>query len=419
MNPLLMSGNDLLMLEERQLRMFLTEVRPAGEEKSELYPEPQIWNASFIGILVSLPYVIQKILDRCGDATTYGRRAQRMLSPLTALHLSGIPFLIGWAREMLLMESGVAGQKPGVAYDDGELAFTDEDAAACLRFIYEATSNYRQDGRLYPSDTRALGSDYRILPSQEAIEIAGKCQNVDEVGARGILGFMASVRSLSFLMEADTRDALMVHGPYPAAEPGRQLIVFECNDLRWPLFPNFPMSGGVRWQLADQPFPTANLAIAFVVREAQVEADRFGTLYIEPLTPQNVVSASLWTRGSDPYIDEGLTQLPLSDVATLRKVCDDVQEFMFLQVANWTDRQKLENGIFQKEMIVLRMLAGAGYTRQELEKEQVVLSDRCQRVYGPHLEKIASRAADQSTFYKALGEFAGGNRPALFTPLTL
>jgi len=179
------------------------------------------------------------------------------------------------------------------------------------------------------------------------------------------------------------------------------------------------MSGGVRWQLPDEPFPTANLAIAFVVREAKVEADRFGTLYIEPLTPQNVVSASLWTRGSDPYVDEGLTQLPLSDAAIFRKVCDEVQEFMFLQVANWTDRQKLENGIFQKQMFVLRMLAGAGYSGRELEKEQAVLSDRCQRVYGPHLEKIASRATDQSIFYKALADFAGGSRTGLFTPLTL
>jgi len=410
-----LSAADLLELEERQLRMFLTEIREVGEEKSDLYPEPQAFNATFMANVVLLPYTIAKITERCGDAATYGARARRVLSPVTALQLSGWPFLVTWGREMLLLEAGVPGQRSGVAYDDGSMAFADHQAADCLRFAYDATCNYRQDGRPYPSDTQALGPDYRVLAAPDAERIASQARSVDEAFAREVLGLMAAVRSLSFLMEAETRDALMVHGPYLVNAEGHQLVIFECNDLRWPLIPNFPLSGGVRWRLPGTLFPTANLAIALLLRDVQVQADRFGTLYINPLGTSNILAASLLTRGTDPYLDEGLTTIPVAEARSLRKLCDEIQEFMFLQVAEWDFRQRMETAVFHEQIWLLRVLAAAGYARSELEREQQSLFTLAERVYGRHFESIMSRKTAELPFYRKLGEFVAGRRATMFT----
>lgn len=412
------SSSSLLELEQKQIHLFLTDVRPIGEEKSDLYPEPQYFNAAFMGIAVNLPHVLSRIAERCKSAAGAGARARRVLSQSTALHFSGIMFAVTWGREMLLMESGVPGQRPGVVYDDGELKFTDRDAADCLRFAIQATRHYRQDGRAYPADSRALGPDYRILSSEDAQSIAAQTRSVDEPRAGDILGLMAAVRALSFLMEAETREALMVHGPYPVGEEKQQLVIFECNDLRWPLFPHFPISGGVRWALPERPFPTANLAIALLLRDVEVRADRFGTLYIEPLGPANLVAASLLTRGSDPYCDEGLRELPLSETVSLRRLCDEIQESMFLQIAGWDYRQRLEAGVFQEETYALRLLAGAGYSLIEIEREQKILFERCARVYGRHFDEILAKPVDQLPFYRKLGAFIADPARGLFTPFT-
>lgn len=352
--------SELLRLEDYQLRLFLTGIRELGEEKSDLYPEPQYFNASLMGVAANWRYVLEKVIARCGSAAEFGKKAQRVLSLATGLHISIIATIVTHGREMLLLEENVPGQRRGVVFDDGKLLFTDEDVSWVLRFAYDATRHYRQDGRVYPANDSAMGSNYRILPPKEAARIAALTTSVDAESARHVLELMAAIRSLSFLMEAETREGLMVHGPYPVGEPGEQLIIFECNDLRWPLFPNFPISGGVRWSLPSNPFPTANLAIALVLRNVDIKADRHGTLYIDPMGPANIVSAALLSRGSSTYRDEGLTTIPISEAQSFRRFCDDIQEYMFLQVASWSRLQRVEAAIYQEEMVFLRVLALAG-----------------------------------------------------------
>ncbi|HVW70745.1 MAG TPA: hypothetical protein VHB68_17325 [Steroidobacteraceae bacterium] len=413
------SSAELLRVEEEQLYMFLSQIRPVGEEKSDLYPEPQYFTASFPVLAILFPEIFAKVAQRGLDAAAFGGQARQVLSRATALHFSGIAFAALWGREMLLLEPDVPGQKPGVVFDDGESGLTDEQSAGCLRFACDATRHYRRDGRAYPSDTQALGSDYRILSTEEAGEIAAKACGVDEKGARDVLGLMAAVRALSFLMEAETREALMVHGPYPLPERGHQLVIFECSDLRWPLFPNFPISGRTRWTLPRRPFPTANLAIVLVLRDVNVKADRFGTLYIEPMGPGHLVAATLLTRGADPYHDEGLQVISASEAHSLRRLCDEIQEYMFLQVASWDYRQRFEAGIFQEQTILLRILAAAGFGRSELEREQELILARGARIMGGRLEAIAARTTEQLPFFRRLGERLAQRTTRIFTPFTL
>jgi hypothetical protein len=419
MSEVTVSDEALLQLEDDQLYIFLTEIRALGEEKSDLYPEPQYFNAVLMGMAANYKYVLDKVTHRCGGADNYGARARRVLSPATGLQFSVIGTIVTHGREMLLLEDGVPGQRPGVVYDDGELSFTDRDTADILRFGYDTIRHYRQDGRVYPSDTKALGPDYRILGHDDAETIAANATRIDERGAQGVLGLMAAIRALSFLMEAETREGLMVHGPYTLKEPNRQLIVFECNDLRWPLFPNFPLSGGARWCLPDEPFPTANLAIALILKDVSIQADRHGTLYIEPLSAINVEAASLLTRGVNPYRDEGLSQIPITEAPLLRRACDKIQEYMFLQVAGWDKRQRMEAGVFQEQLVMLRVLAAAGYGERELEEEQQILFKRCSQVYGPYFETILSRRSDQIPFFEKLSNFMARRIPRIFTPLVL
>lgn len=412
------SASELLHLEDRQLYYFLSSIRLIGEEKSDLYPEPQYFNASLMGIAANLPYVLEKIISRVGSAATFGSRARRVLSNATGLHFSIIATILTHGREMLLMEQGVPGQSSGVMFDDGDLAITDQDCAEVLRFAYDAMKSYRCDGRVYPSDTEALGSNFRILSSNEAAEIAAKTSYVDITAAQNVLGLLATVRALSFLMEAETREGLMMHGPY-GVDDNLQLVIFECNDLAWPLFPNFPISGGARWSLPKPAFPTANLAIAFTLRDTDIKADRHGTLYIEPLQPENIVSAGLMTRGTDPYVDEGLSTIPIKETNHLRHTAEEIQEKMFMQVANWGNVQRIEAAIYQEEMFLLRLLAAAGFDRSELEKEQLILVDRCRQVYGRHFERILSTPTNQLPFFVKVKDFMSRKTSKIFTPFTI
>lgn len=410
--------SELVSLEQHQLYLFLTEIRSVGEEKSDLFPEPQYFTAAFASAGANMPYTINKILQRCGDGATWGRLCKRVLCRAGAVQLPGIPWIVNWAREMLLLENQVPGQRPGVVFDDGEVVLSDADIGACMRFAIEVVEQYRSDGQFYPSKTSALGADYRILTAVDAQAIAAQTKSVDASQAREILGLMAAVRALSFLMESETREALMVHGPYPA-EDGHQMIVFECSDLHWSLWPNFPLSGGARWVLPEQPFPTANLAIALVLRDVDIKADRVGTLYIEPLGPANVVAAALLTRGTDEFRDDGLTQIDLSEARPLRRRCDDIQAYMFLQLAEWDLRQRMEAAVRQEETLLLRMLASAGFNRREIEDEQQILSRRHERVWGRHFDSVMSTPSNRLPFFQKLGRFVAGEIADLYTPLVL
>ncbi len=408
---------ELLTLEEKQLYYFLTEVRHVGEEKSELYPEPQYFNMSYISVGAQLPRALGIIIAKSGSVEAYAHKAQRVLSPVTALHLSGLPFMVAWGREFWLFEEPGADRISGVITTADGATLSDRETARILCFSDAAVRNYRQDGRAHPNPAAALGADYRILGPDAAAKIAAATTPTDATQAQEVLGLLAAVRAISFLMEAETREALMMHGPYPT-EDGGQLVLFECVDLHWSLFPNFPLPGDVRWTLPDTQFPVANLAIALVLRDVNITSDRFGTLYIDPLGPEKVISASLLTRGKDAYVDEGLSQIPLGEARSLRRLCDEIQEFMFLQIACWDLRQRMAAGVFQEHMYLLRMISAAGCSRDEILAEQQHILATSEPITRRYFESILARSTEQLPFYQKLGAFVAGTVPQLFTPLS-
>lgn len=410
-------GPDFLTLEEHHLRLFLTDVRPVGEEKSELYPEPQYFNTSWMAVGANGPYCVEKMLARAGSAARFGALQKRVLSRATALHFSGFPFLLMWGREMLTLEDEVPGRAPGIIFDDGVVRLTDDGVVDCLRFCDEAAKVYREDGRAYPSVEHALGADYRILTPADAQEIADRTMAVTPEQAGDTLRLMASVRAISFLMEAETREALMMHGPYPVGDEGHQLVLFECHDLRWDLLARFDIPGGAKWVMPDNAFPFGNIAIALVVKDTRISSDRFGTFYFDPLSAANVVGAALFTRGPDPMTDEGLQNIPVADARSLRLVCDDVQEALFLQIATWNLKQRMGAGVMQQQTLYLRMISAAGYAKAEVEAEQEILAARCARVADRYFDKILESPADKLPFYNKLNQWVSGNIPHLFTPL--
>jgi hypothetical protein len=408
-------GNQYLALEQRQLLYFVTAVRPIGEEKSELYPEPQYFNIGFMALAAQLPGFLRMLTERVGGPEAYGASCRRVLAHATALHLSGLAFLATWGREMSLLEDELAANEQGAARCG--VSLSDLEAAAALEFSHKAVTHYRSDGRAYPSDTGALGTNYRILSDEDAEKVAALASGSELQVGSTVLRLLASIRALSFLMEGETREALMMHGPYPLRD-GNQLVIFECSDLQWSAFPEFPLPGGVRWQLPSRPFPIGNLAIALVLRDVSVTADRFGTLYVEPLGPPQVSAAALLTRGPDEYVDEGLSTLPLAEARGLGRLCDDIQEQMFLQLAGWDQKQRVAAGVYQEHMLFLRMLAAAGLQRSQVKTELLRIFSRSQPWIDCYFERTVTRSVEQLPFYRKLGEFAAGQRADLFTPLT-
>ena len=405
-----------LALEQQQLYYFLTAVRPVGEEKSELYPEPQYFNTAFISVAAQLPLVLDEISRRTGGPEQYGQKCRRVLSTSTALHLSGLAFLATWGREMWLLDEPNANQRTGVIGPDTALTLSDHDVAKILDFSHRTVTHYRQDGQAYPNSSGALGADYRILDNAAAESIAKQTVGVDADAGFSELRLLASIRALSFLMEGETREALMMHGPYPLGGGGEQLVLFECCDLNWSLFVNFPIPGDVRWALPPNPFPVANLAIALVLRDIRTSADRFGTLYIDPLTPKELLATALLTRGTDEFRDDGLSAIPVGEAKGLGRLCDEIQEHMFLQIASWDVRLRMAAGVLQEHMLLLRMLNAAGFSRAEIESEQKVIFERSAPVVDRYFERSLARPVEKLPFYGKLGTFAAGQAPAVFTP---
>ena len=410
-----LNAAELLELEERQLYYFLTDVRPVGEEKSELYPEPQYFHTGFISVAALMPEMLRKIKTRVGSAEAFAKRCKRVLSPGTALHIGGLGFIATWGREMwLLDETATPDTTRGIITVADAPTVSDADSAAILRFGDAAIRAYRNDGQSHPSLTGALGKDWCIMDDAEVQDVVARTVPVDVDQAREVLGLLAAARSLSFLMEAETREATFMQGPYRLAD-GNQLVIFECSDLRWDLFPNFELPDGARWALPDEPFPYGNLAIAMVLKDVSVSADRFGTLYVDPLGPEQLVAAALMTRGTDPWIDEGLTTIPVTDAKALRRRCDEVQEYFFLQAAMWDLPQRTMAGVCQEHMLLLRMLSAAGFKRDEIVAEQQKIFRLSQPIIDRYFESALARSVDKLPFYVKVGGFAGGTEPTLFT----
>ncbi|HEU0019518.1 MAG TPA: hypothetical protein VFQ14_04420 [Thermoleophilaceae bacterium] len=403
---------DLLALEEQQLYHFMTDVRPVGEEKSELYDEPAYFHLSWPLMLQTYPEMIAGVRS-FGTEQELGARNQRILGRATGLHMSGTAIVTTWGREMWLTMAEGERDSDLIAKVD-EVTLTEADAADAMRFAYDWGCAYRQDGWAYPSRTSGLGADYKILPDDEAAAVADAAEGVDGDTAQEVLGLYASIRALSFLMEAETRDALMMHGPYPAGE-NRSLIFLDCSDLRWSLFAEFPIPGGQRWQLPDERFPHPNLSIAIVVEGVSFEADRFGTLYADTWTPNKVVAASLFTRGEDEWSDGELKAVPLSDVRALRHAAEEIQEQMFLQLVTWDARQRVAAGHFQKGMFMARVVSGAG---ADFATARGVF-DLYKRLTEPYwdqwFEPIFERGGEMP-FYLKLNAFVTGESPHVLTP---
>lgn len=405
-------AESILATEEHQQRLFLTEIRPVGEEKSELYPEPQYFYTQYMTILPLLPSFFTQ-LERSVGASELGRKMRRILSPATALHASGLTFLMSWAREMWLLENGGYLAEPDVVGRIGTLEFSDRDARRLLHFFRDWVRAYRADGRTYPSDDSALGPGYRILDPQEIATALGKIELVRPAAAQQVKSLLASARALSFLMEGETREALMMHGAYETGAAGESLVFFECSDLQWTDFLKFPLPDGARWQTPDHPFPHPNLAIAMVLRNATITSDRFGTLYMEPFRPENIVGASLYTRG----VEDSLAIIDLGAAAELQRKCDEVQEAMFLQLANWDFMQRLAAGHYQSLMVLVRILRSSGAAEADVQTFLRKAFEVSAAFFAERGASIAKRSTDELPFYGRTAAFLAGEAGHLFSPL--
>ncbi|SCW34398.1 hypothetical protein SAMN02927924_00068 [Sphingobium faniae] len=400
--------------EERHMGYFLREVRPIGEEKSELYPEPQYFNLALMSGAVRLPETIAKIRARTGGAQAYAKRIKRVLSGTSAVQLTGIPLMMSWGREMLHIEEELA---PGTV--SPHTVLTDQAAADTMAFAWDVVSHYRDDFYPYASQNSAYGPSYRILEEPALDELKAFIHPVDGESAQDLLSLIASTRALSFLMEAETRDGLMMHGPYPASRSDEQIIVYECVDLHWSLFPHFNFPSGQKWELPAEPFPLANVAVALQVKGAAIRSDRFGTLYVDPLGPENVVAGALLTRGVDAFTDEELKAVPVKQARSLSRKANELQSEFFLQLAQWSFEDRLLAGAMEEAMLQLRMLSAAGFTRSEIEREQQEMQAFQDRFWPRFLPAISKRAAADIVFFQRLGEFAAGQRETMFRPFKL
>lgn len=405
----------LLSGEESLTTAFLTDIRPVGEEKSELFPEPAYFTLSWEVLALTHPEVRRCIQSKMTGAE-FGASLRRVLAGTSALHVSGWGFQSPWGREMWLSQTG-GWRDPGAGLVArlGDAQLTDADVADVIEFSNEVTSAYRADGQVVPSLDRGLGPDYRILDPADAAELAGQLTGVDGDRAQEMVSLWAAVRALSFLMEGETRDALMMHGPYPLDGGDRSLVVFECNDLHWSIYPRLPMPEGDPMHGPAEPLPYASLAIALVVEGVEFQADRFGTLYLDPWSRDSIVAAGLYTRGQDEWTPGPLETVDLDVARDLRRRCEDVQEEMFLQLARMSVPQRLAVGQTRQLKFSLFPLSSAGMTRAEIEAELERYAGLTRQIWDEQLE--TTLAAEKLPFYARLDDYLAGRRPNLFTPL--
>jgi hypothetical protein len=405
----------LTSLEERLLYWFMTDIRSVGEEKSELFPEPEYFMLGWQTLALRQARAAEEIVARQGSAENFGASLRRVLAGCSALHMSGFPFMVLWGREMFLLRAGYedpAGNVVKTVLDD---SLTDADTAAVLRFAHDVLLAYRGDDLTAPSESAGLGPAWPILDPAAAAQLADSCTGLESELREKVFSLWGATRALSFLMEGETRDAIMQHGPYPVGDGGRLLLVFECNDLAWSIYPQLTLPEGARWELPTNPLPYGNLAVALIIEPTAVQADRFGTLYIDGWRPESVVAASLLTRGPDEWAPGELASLDLGDAGDLRHQSDDIQEEMFLQLASMTPNQRLGAGQTRQMKHSLIPLSAAGLTRAEIDPLIDRYNALTEAVWEQQLQDVTG--AGEMPFYGKLDEFVSGQRDTLFTPL--
>lgn len=378
-----LSAAELLALEDRQIGFFLADVRPLDRHAADLYPVPQVLHTACIALAAQLPPTIDRILARVGGPEAFALRLRRVLSHATAQDVAGAALVATWGREMARLDEPDA---PGGPSDAG--------CAAVLRFCYEVARHYRADGEPHPDDAAGLGSNYRILPATEAQALAQRCQALTPDQAGEILELTRAMRALSFLLEGQTREAVMMHGPYPTGARGVQLIVVECADLA----------------------ECGSLAIAMLVRDCDIAADRFGTLHLQPWEAHNVACASLLTRGPAPLAEEELSEIPIARAAELRRRCEEQHALLSAQIAQWDRSRRLSAGIGLAHRLLCRLLTAAGYSRAELEQAQRDAQQASVPIVARHFDRNLRRADDELPFFAKVREAREGSGSRLFTP---
>lgn len=375
-----LSAAELLALEERQLRYYLGDA-PAWASAWLREPAPHLPVACW-ALAAQLPHTIERILARVGSPEAFAQRLRRVLSPASAPQIAGAALRCTWAREMRL---------------DAEAPIDDERCGNVLRFCYDVARHYRSDGEPHPDDAAGLGSNYRILREDDAAALARRCRPLDRAQSEALVGLIDSVSALSMHIEAGTRAGLMMHGPYPTGLRDVQLVVFECSDLRE----------------AQPLFPLPDLAVAMQVRDVDVQADRFGTLHLQPWDADVLVSACVLAHDEA----DGLADVPLPRVGELRRRSDEIRSTWQHALAGWSPVQRDVVALWQEQKLLCRLLTAAGFEADELDAAR----RRAEHVGAPLIERHLMNADRQATtrespFFAKLRDFMAGTEPHLFTP---
>ena len=374
-----LSAAELLALEERQLRYYLGDA-PAAASAWLREPAPHL-PVACSALAAQLPRTIERILARVGSPEAFAQRLRRVLSPAAAPQIAGAALRCTWAREMRL---------------DAEPPIDDERCGNVLRFCYDVTRHYRSDGEPHPDDAAGLGSNYRILGEDDVAALTRRCRPLARAQSEALIGLIDSVGALSMRVEAGTRAGLMMHGPYPTGVRGVQLVVFECSDLRE----------------AQPLFPHPDLAVAMQVRDVDVQADRFGTLHLQPWDADVPGSACVLTHGEA----DGLVDVPLSRVGELRQRCDQIRSTWQHALVGWSPMQRDIVALWQEQKLLCRLLTAAGFDPDELDAAR----RHAETVGAPLIERHligADRDAATRTpaFFAKLREFMAGTEPHLYT----
>jgi hypothetical protein len=400
-----MNNEDLRRLEAyieengEQTKHFLIR-RPVGEDLSLLFMGNHQLDLGCNYFMRKVGPALFREIEKQMTPEKFAEQMKVVLGKVTALDMLGSLWGLNWGRVSERLEHDLG-------YDD-PMDEPLEDYLYMFDFVERFMSVYRDDGNTYPmtNPTENPFGPLRILSETALNQVKEDITTIEDKTTReSIRSMIAFLKSLAYLLERDSREGIMTHGPYPINDK-EQIVLIEFDDLAC----NYYWNKGLPWKKPQASVPYSNLAVALRInKEVHCEFDMFNTMYTKPEDiTDHITGAAIYTREGDEWLLGPLKSLEITEnlISEITQGTVEIHEELFLDIAEWTPKEKILAGTYGYAKFVagtVRALKLDGLTEDRLINQE----------WWALMEKQLDRylAIESPPVFEAIGERIVSGKP--------
>jgi len=320
-----------------------------------------------------LPALIAHLESRGLSAEDVGKRLKVLGVPVGCAAVSGFV----WCYELGRLQRYIDAGWPEKKVDIGDR----EEAVRVLDWLARVSRVYRNDGKLLPEEDGAAAT-MSILDEATVQDVARRARsNGRPKDIAALRRASAQLEAFIFALNAEARDGIFNHGPYPLGD-GTVLVVKELTNLQARFLP---------WITKERWLPVSKVVVAMVMEGVECRFDMFGGLYTAPHEYlENVVGLEI--LGGD-----ALTPMTEGDLSAIAKKSQDIKRDLFREFVGWDERQKVHHAAPQYANDFAQLMEIAGYSDPDIRRLLIEPAEAAARQY--------------------LDRFMAGQRPAVWEHL--